>query len=98
MTKKNGGLKEIIKLSKTILDWLTVNYQLIYKGKSPSWLMFPIDVRHNNENLNCSNGDSEQIDNDSQCTDCRKDLLYILIWLLWEIINLCVEHETKGKI
>ena len=97
LLKKDSGLKQVMKLSEAILNWVMVNYQLIYKqGKPLSWLMFPSDEEHNNESIKRSNGDNEKVGEEGQCTDCRKDLLYILVWLLWENMNLCVEHETKG--
>ena len=95
--KKGRGLKEVKKLSKAILNWVMVHYQLIHtQEKSHSWLTFPRDEKHNNESIKRSNGDNEKIGDECQCTDCRKDLLYILVWLLWEIMKLCEEHETKG--
>ena len=97
LLKKGRGLKEVIKLSKAILNWVMVNYQFIHtQGKSLSWLTFPSDEEHKNESMKRSNGDNEKNGDEGQCTDCRKDLLYILVWLLWEIMKLCVEHETKG--
>ena len=96
------------KLAKTVFSWLGANYKLIYKqGKSLPWLMFPRN-RHVYDNLESSSSLYEdqpmvtncdqKLDNDNKkCTDCRKDLIDILICFLCGVVNECTEYQIEGK-
>ena len=93
------------RLASAVFSWLDANYKFIYKQGIPlPWLMFPSNQIYDNvENL--SNEDqppaaniNQKLDNENeQCTDCKKDLIDILICFLCGGVNECTEYHIEGK-
>ena len=97
---------DITKLAKILYSWLGENYRMLYqKEVSLPWLSLPqlgqnivkaedsstLDPQRNDNKINASEL-SEQ-----ECTNCKKDLIDILIYFLSEGIDYCTQNQIKGN-
>ena len=95
------------ELARTLYSWLAANYKLIHKYGTPlPWLMKPEkqpnDIRESSalsqNNLTIIN--DKHIINKCEirhCTECKKDLIDIMIYFLFESVKEHTESEVKGK-
>ena len=97
-------------LSRPIFSWLGANYKLMYKnGVALPWLALPrnqqidgnVDLNDSKINDPALNIKSDQIAAEAECikecSNCRKDLVHILILLLCESVDHCTKDQIEGK-
>ena len=104
--KEKNGQDGLFKVANTIFLWLDANYKLIYKlGHSLPWLNFPHTDQINEtfSQISPLNEDSNTVTNslptdNEMCSDCRKDLIDILICFLYQGINRYIDKNIEGKI
>ena len=105
---KCNSHNDISKLANALFSWLAANNKLIYKkGLSLPWLLLP-QPEHNSDLVKTSSKDNPP-HNDAneigtrtlvteECTNCRMDLIDILIYFLSEGIDYCTENQIQGKV
>ena len=102
--------ERLLLLSRPIFSWLGANYKLMCKkGEALPWLALPRNQQmHGNNDINDSkrndptlNVNSDEITGEAECikecSNCRKDLVHILILLLCECVDHCTKDQIEGK-
>ena len=102
---KDNEQKDMSKLAKAIFSWLGSNYKLIYKkGNSLSWLSISqqstVDSQMSSKSdlpIKSEDEISVGTSDTTECNNCKKDLIDILIHLLSEGVDFCTQNQIQGK-